>query len=211
MKKNLSAPLRLRASALKTEPFAGLILAGGEGRRFGGPKAWAELPDGKTFLESCFRALRDAEAKPIVATLPHGAVDPGIDRLTTVMLPGPGLDMFASIKAGLGCLVDFSVWEKVALLPVDHPLVKASSVTTLVSGAALAAIPSHNGKHGHPVCLARSVVEGIVSGEFVGPTLREVLRSVGAVDVPVEDTGVITNCNTPAALSAALRATNSDF
>ena len=70
MKNDLSAPLRLRASALKTEQFAGLILAGGEGKRWGGPKAWATLPDGKTFLEACFGALRESGGNPIVATLP---------------------------------------------------------------------------------------------------------------------------------------------
>jgi len=206
MKKNFSAPLRLRASALNSEPFAGLILAGGEGKRWGGPKAWARLPDGKTFLEACFGVLRDAGAGPIIATLPFGGNDPGIDGLETLTLPEAGMDMFGSLQTGLARLIETPGWQKVAVLPVDHPLVQASSISNLVNTDALAAIPSYRGKHGHPVCLARSVVEDIVSGELAGPTLREVLRSVGAVDVPVEDTGVVTNCNTPEALREALRA-----
>ncbi len=186
------------------QPFAGLILAGGEGKRWGGPKAWATLPDGKTFLESCFGILREAGARPIVATLPPGADDPGIDGLMAVALPTAGLDMFASIKAGLDRVMDFSEWQKVALLPVDHPLVTADAVITLANTTAPAAIPSFGGKHGHPVCVTRSVVEKIVGAELTGPTLREVLRTVGAVDVPVGDIGVIANCNTPDALREAL-------
>ena len=184
--------------------FAGLILAGGEGTRWGGPKAWAKLPDRTTFLESCLGILRMAGAQPVVATLPPGADDPGFDGLVTVALPEPGLDMFASLVTGLGRLTEHPDWRIVAILPVDHPLVSPSTVTTLANAKARAAIPSFNGKHGHPVCLARSVVETIVEGKLTGPTLREVLRSVDAVDVAVEDSGVTTNCNTPEALATAL-------
>ena len=60
------------------------------------------------------------------------------------------------------------------------------------------------GSHGHPVCLDRDVAVGIVEGRFPGPTLREVLREVGAVDVEVDDPGVVANCNTPEALKKAL-------
>jgi CTP:molybdopterin cytidylyltransferase MocA len=184
--------------------LAGLILAGGEGTRWGGPKAWAELPDGRTFLESCFEILRTAGARPVVATLPPGADDPGLDGLVTVALQKSGLDMFASLVTGLGRLMEDSDWRIVAILPVDHPLVRPSTVTALANATARAAIPSFNGKHGHPVCLARSVVETIVKGKQTGPTLREIMRSVGAVDVAVDDPGVITNCNTPEALATAL-------
>ena len=191
-------------------PFAGLILAGGEGERWGGPKAWATLPDGKTFLESCFGILREAGARPIVATLPPGVDDPGIDGLMAVALPTAGLDMFASIKAGLDRVMDFPDWQYVALLPVDHPLVTADAITALGNTEAPAAIPLFRGKHGHPVCVVRSVVQNIVDGELAGPTLREVLRLVEAVDVPVDDVGVISNCNTPEALREALKRRSTD-
>jgi CTP:molybdopterin cytidylyltransferase MocA len=120
------------------------------------------------------------------------------------------MDMFGSLRTGLSRLIETARWQKVAVLPVDHPLVKADSIITLVNTNVPAAIPSFRGKHGHPVCMDRSVVERILAGELPGPTLREVLRLVDTVDVPVDDPGVITNCNTPAALSAALRAVNSE-
>ena len=185
--------------------FAGLILAGGEGRRWGGPKAWATLPDGKSFLESCFKTLRSAGAHPIVATLPPGTNDPGLTDLTTVVLQTSGLDMFASLVTGLGRLVEFPNWHVVAILPVDHPLVSPKTVVALSEATATAAIPSFNGKHGHPVCVARSIVESIVDETLTGPTLREVLRSVDTGDLSVDDPGVISNCNTPEALAAAIK------
>jgi len=190
---------------MERNPFAGVILAGGEGKRWGGPKAWAKLPDGTTFLEACAGILCEAGARWVVATLPYGTDDPRIEGLTAVPLPASGLDMFASIKAGLDRLSDLPDWEKAALIPVDHPLVSVSSIKNLVCASAPAAIPSYHGKHGHPICVTRSVVQNIVGGELAGPTLREVLRSVDSVDVPVEDIGVISNCNTPEALSKALK------
>ena len=196
-------PIR-RSHEIDDTDSAGLILAGGEGKRWGGPKAWAKLPDGRTFLESCFHTLQVAGIRPIVATLPPEADEPPLDELVTVNLEESGLDMFASLVAGLSRLVEHRNWKTTVILPVDHPLVSASTITTLAIATVRATIPSFNGKHGHPVCLERSVAENIVNGTLTGPTLREVMRSVDAVDVPVADVGVISNCNSPEALAKAL-------
>ena len=93
------------------------------------------------------------------------------------------------------------------MLPVDHPLVRPQTITTLFETRAKAAIPSFKGKHGHPVCVRRPVVGQILDASLSGPTLRDVLRSVQAVDVPVDDPGVTANCNTPHALAKALEET----
>jgi len=186
--------------------LAGLILAGGVGMRFGGPKAWALLPDGRTFLEACTASLRGAGAEPVVATLPPGSDDPKIDGLTVIPLPGPGLDMFASLRIGLERLVGEGGWTRVALLPVDHPLVQPTTIAALVACEAPAAIPSYCGKHGHPVVIHRPLAENIVNDPMAGPTLRDVIREVSATDIDVDDAGAIANCNTPDALDRALQA-----
>jgi len=191
--------------------LAGLILAGGEGRRFGGPKAWAGLPDGRTFLEACFSALKEAGAVRVAATLPPGTADPGIPGLEALTLAEPGLDMFGSLRIGLRHLIQSEDWERLAVSPVDHPLVAAASVASLARSDARAVIPSHKGKHGHPIVLAREVATSIVCGDLPGPTMREVLKAVEAVDLDVDDPGVTANCNTPAALSAALKTMSFEF
>jgi CTP:molybdopterin cytidylyltransferase MocA len=190
--------------------LAGLILAGGEGVRFGGPKAWARLPDGRTFLAACAEALISGVAVPVVATLPPGTEDPRIEGLGVLVLPEAGMDMFGSLIAGLTRLLEAPDWRLVAVLPVDHPLVRPATVRALAGLRGVAAVPAFSGKHGHPVCLDREIVVDIAHGQLPGPTLRDVLRAVGTVDLAIDDSGVVANCNTPEALAEALK-TNSEF
>jgi CTP:molybdopterin cytidylyltransferase MocA len=190
-------------------PFAGLVLAGGAGRRWGGPKAWARLPDGTTFLDAALRTLTEAGAATVVATLPPGSSERHDPGARTVALPRPGLDMFSSLVAGLEVLEPVAGWEAVVVLPVDHPLVGAATVRALVAAGPPAAIPTLGGRHGHPICMWRPVARAVVDGSRPGPTLREVLRAAGAHDVPVPDPGVRANCNSPEALRAALDARRS--
>jgi CTP:molybdopterin cytidylyltransferase MocA len=188
--------------------FAGLILAGGEGRRWGGPKAFARLPDGRTFLEACRDALSSAGARPVAATLPFGITPDEVVGVRSLPLPEAGLDMLASLRWGLRHLISDRTWGAVVVLPVDHPLAAVRTVEALTAAGAAAAIPVCGGKHGHPVCLSRQVAEGVARGEVGGSTLRDVLKCAGAVDVIVDDPGIHANCNTPEALAEHLRRTD---
>ena len=183
---------------------AGLILAGGAGTRFGGPKAFARMPDERTFLAACADCLLAGGASPIVATVPAATATAGAEHLEVVALPRPGLPMFESLVIGLKRLLVDTGWDRVVVLPVDHPLVRPTTVGTLAAAAADAAIPVYRGKRGHPVMLRRTVAERLVRGVLPGPTLREVLHAVATADVDVDDPGVIANCNTPETLAAAL-------
>jgi len=184
--------------------FAGLVLAGGEGRRFGGPKAFARLPDRLTFLEACCRILGEAGARPVAATLPPGFTAEWVPAMRPLPLPGPGFDMLGSLRWGLRHLISELGWAAVVMLPVDHPLVSPGSVVTLTEIDAPVVIPTFGGKHGHPILLSRAVAEGIAREEIDGATVRDVLGSMGAVDVEVDDPGITANCNTPRALRDAL-------
>ena len=185
---------------------AGLILAGGAGTRFGGPKAYALLPDGRTFLAACAGCFASAGLAPVAATLPPDAPGAGVPGVRPVKLPVPGLAMFESLALGAASLLADDDWESVVVVPVDHPLVRPATVRALAAADGDAAIPSFRGKHGHPVKLRRPVAEAIARGALEGPTLREVLRAVGVAVVAVDDPGVTANCNTPEALAAALAA-----
>jgi CTP:molybdopterin cytidylyltransferase MocA len=181
-----------------------LILAGGAGRRFGEPKAFAHLPDGRSFLEACVEVMHEAGIEPIGATLPSNAVDGIPLSVKTIRLPKPGLDMFASIKLGLHNLIEDSNWHRLIILPVDHPLINASTIVTLCNQYDCdAAIPTLKGRHGHPIMISRKLTEKIVDGRLPGPTLREVLRAGRACDISVDDPGIRANCNTPQTLRDA--------
>lgn len=186
------------------QAFAGLILAGGVGERFGAPKAFARLPGGATFLEQCLATLRAAGADPIVATLPAAAIDPPPAGLEALTLPAAGMDMLASLRHGLARLLETRGWTVVVVVPVDHPLVKPDTVRSLVVAAAPTAVPVFRGKRGHPIALTRSVAEQLVSGETAAANLRDAMKAAGRCDVEVDDPGVVGNCNTPEQLAAAL-------
>ncbi|MBZ5587338.1 MAG: NTP transferase domain-containing protein [Acidobacteriia bacterium] len=183
---------------------AGLILAGGAGTRFGGPKAFGSLPGGRSFLVACAGTLAAAGVSPIVATLPAAGEPAEGLGFEALPLPEHGLSMFESLRTGLGRLLADTRWDRVVVLPVDHPLVRVETVRALAATEAAAAVPVHRGKHGHPVVLGRAVAEEVVNGALPGPTLREVLHSVDTADVAVDDPGVNANCNTPEVLAAAL-------
>jgi molybdenum cofactor cytidylyltransferase len=197
--------------------FAGLILAGGRGERYGGPKAFARLPDGRAFWLACDQALASAGADPVVITLPFDCDQSRVDamriaaeradgatsRLILVPLPVDGLAMFESLVVGLSHALARSGWSSLLILPVDHPLVGPETIAALGRAGAGAALPSFRGKHGHPVAISRAVAARIVGGELRGPTLRDVLRVVDRVDVVVDDAGVVANCNSPDRLAQA--------
>lgn len=185
-----------------------MILAGGQGHRFGRPKATAVLPDGRTFLEACADALAGAGVAPVVATLPPEFDGPVPAGVAALVLPTSGLAMFDSLRLALGAAVAQPCWRVAVIHPVDHPLVRASTVRALVAalsgvGAPDVARPSAAGKHGHPLALRRDVCERIVDGRLPGPTLREVVHAVTASDVGVDDEGVTANCNSPERLAQA--------
>lgn len=182
--------------------FSGLILGGGRGARFGGPKAFARLPDGRTFLEACTENLRGAGAESVMATLPRGISGPEPDHLLTCTVD-PDLDMFSSLRLGLEQLAESSLWKRVIILPVDHPLIEAETLRALASTSHSAAIPTYRGHHGHPITLGRGIAEKILDRRLPGPTLREVLKAARAVDIEVDDPQTRANCNTPQALAEA--------
>jgi CTP:molybdopterin cytidylyltransferase MocA len=185
--------------------FAGVILGGGRGERYGGPKALVLLPDGRSFLDACVGSLAAAAAAPIVATLPPDLEVPTIAGLTPVALPADGLAMFDSLRLALARASQEHGWVRAVVLPVDHPLVAPAAIRALAAVGATAAIPSFRGKHGHPIMLCRALAEEIAAGAHPGPTLREVLHAAAAVDVAVDDPGILANCNAPEVLAAAWR------
>jgi CTP:molybdopterin cytidylyltransferase MocA len=195
---------------MSRQAFAGLILAGGEGRRWGGPKAWARLPGGQTFLDICSQTLHTAGANPVLATLPPGSSSAEVDCNAELhVLPREGLDMLASARVGLDRLLEDTHWKAVVVLPVDHPLVDPSTVCALVDAGPPAAIPTFNGRHGHPICLWRQIARRIVAGKEPIENLRDALKAAPTRDVAVGDPGIRINCNTPEALRQGIEVRDS--
>ena len=142
---------------------AGLLLAAGAGRRFGGPKALATDPDGTSWLVRSVGVLRAGGCDAVVVVLGADA-----DRAATLLAAVPvdrvvvaddwAEGMGASLRAGLAALDGHSDADAALVHLVDLPDVGPEVVARMLAGdtgpQALARA-SYGGVPGHPVLLGR--------------------------------------------------------
>ncbi|MFJ7218195.1 NTP transferase domain-containing protein [Amycolatopsis sp. NPDC098790] len=140
-------------------PVAGLLLAAGAGRRFGGPKALAEL-DGQPLVLRALATLSTAGCHPIRVVVGAAA------EQVRALLPDPGQAVFAdgwetgmgaSLKAGLAALAQEPRPVAALVHLVDLPWVGAGILTRVAAGATTETVAraSYDGVPGHPVLLGR--------------------------------------------------------
>jgi nicotine blue oxidoreductase len=132
---------------------AGVLLAAGEGSRFGRPKALVEL-DGQTLAERGVKTLLAGGADPIFVVTGAAAVE--LDGIRTVYNPQWRTGMGSSLRAGLRALPQDADAVVVAL--ADQPLVGAEAVARLIAAyqaGATVAVAAYEGKPRNPVLLAR--------------------------------------------------------
>ncbi len=159
---------------------AGLLLAAGAGRRFGGPKALAVL-DGEPFVVRALRVLADAGCVPVRVVLGASAAEAG------ALLPDPGVavvaedwesGMGASLRAGLNALEATHAKAAVVHL-VDLPGVGPEVVRRVADGVDenTVARAAYHGVPGHPVVLGRRWWPEIVAGASGDKGARDWLKS----------------------------------
>lgn len=167
-----------------------LVLAAGEGSRFGGRKQLAEL-DGKPLLEHALAAVAESDVDETVVVLGAGADE----VLATVDLHGARpvvCDRWEEgMSASLACgLAAFDDPEAVVVCLGDQPRVSAESIRRVLDArnGAPATRATYRGEPGHPVVLEAELLEPVrnVSGDRGA---RSLLRRVGALGVPCDDLG----------------------
>ena len=161
--------------------IVGIVLAAGRSRRMGEPKAF--LRAGRdTFLNRVVHALRAACDHVIVVTGPetdetarairHAALELDAEVAAN---PDPESPQLRSLQAGLAVVPPDA--RAVMACPVDipdaSPAVAARLVRAFHESGAPVVLPSHGGRHGHPVLFARAVF-----GELMRDDLPEGARSV---------------------------------
>jgi nicotine blue oxidoreductase len=133
---------------------AGVLLAAGEGSRFGQPKALVRLA-GQTLAERGASLLRAGGADPVLLVV--GAVPVELGDVRTVDNPDWRTGMGSSLRAALRALADTAVGAAVIAL-ADQPLVGPEAVARLIAayraGAAVA-VAAYEGKPRNPVLLGR--------------------------------------------------------
>ena len=142
--------------ASRVSGIAGLVLAAGAGRRFGGPKALAEI-DGERLVDRAVRALREGGSDPVYVVA--GAAPLAVEGAVTVDNPDWALGMGSSLRAGLAALPGDV--DAVVVVLVDQPGLTSAAVARLVdsarrTGAATVAVATYGGQQRHPVALGRA-------------------------------------------------------
>jgi molybdenum cofactor cytidylyltransferase len=175
---------------------AGLILAAGEGRRFGGPKALAKYRD-ETFLEMISRNLWGAaDLIKVVGGAAFDQVKMETDRLGLPIIQNDNWadGQFTSLKAGLRAIS--SEFDCVLIALVDHPFVRKSTYAALknryIDYPERIIIPIFDNRRGHPIILPAALISTVLKNSNKA-NLRDILREF-ALDVyecPVEDEGIL--------------------
>ncbi|MGH8892342.1 MAG: nucleotidyltransferase family protein [Actinomycetes bacterium] len=134
----------------------GLVLAAGAGRRFGGPKALAEL-DGERLVDRAVRTVHEGGVDRVYVV--SGAVALQVAGAVVVDNPEWDSGMGSSLVAGLAALPEDAVAALVVL--VDQPGLTAAAVARVVAradeaGTDTVAVATYDGQRRHPVALGRN-------------------------------------------------------
>lgn len=195
-----------------------VVPAAGASRRMGRPKLL--LPyGGGTVVGATVAALRGGGARTVVLVVAPAGRGQGAEELAAwgrerglvvAVNPDPGRGMLSSVQEGIAALGAAPGGSRLLVCPGDLPRLQAGTVRRLLaaqgtSGEPLA-VPTWQGRRGHPLLIAPAVVAEIATLEpAVG--LRQLLeRHPGEVlALPVDDPGVLADLDTTEEYAALRR------
>jgi molybdenum cofactor guanylyltransferase len=160
--------------------LSGILLVGGASRRFGSPKALAEL-EGETLAERAWRLLGEACEERIAVGRDGGLPFPA--------LVDEGTGPVAAIAVGLRA----ATHEVVVVIPVDMPLLTAEALRLLAEACRDAAVAQQGPL---PCAVATRSLPSFETGER---RLRAVLDGLDTARVEL-DPALLANVNEPADL-----------
>ena len=175
--------------------FTGVVLAGGRSSRMGRDKA-ALVVDGRTLLDRAIDALHAAGAARVIVA--GGGRATVVDRVAG---QGP--------VGGIASVLATGVEGAVLVMPVDMPGLEAGALRQLVDALADAPAACFAG---HPLPWAfhagaplREAIACALESRPTGPSMRELHRAVGGIELAPADAGMLRNVNTPSEWEAFAR------
>lgn len=198
-------------------PVGVILLAAGAGRRWGGPKALAEI-DGRSFLDIAVHTISRAELGWIAIvtgaesekvraslTVPRMSRDTRFSRATLQWVHNPEwkAGRTGSLQRGLSALPD---WAAGALIhQVDFPHVSAETFAALAGTFEFATdaddsifLPVRQGRRGHPILIGKGIWPEIEAMGPEDPLHTIVHRDAARIrEIAVDDEGIFKNLNTP--------------
>lgn len=192
--------------------IAAIVLAAGESRRMGYPKAMLRYR-GRTFLESVLEATRAAgiERRVIVVGSDADKIlsSHDLSSCAVVRTENQEAGPIGSIRAGVRSVINHPV-EAALIWPVDQPHIAVSTIQALlekfVQTRSAIVLPTHGGRRGHPALFAREVFDELLAAPD-GEGARAVVRSrpERVVEVPVVDAAVVEDIDTQEAYQDLIR------
>jgi molybdenum cofactor cytidylyltransferase len=199
--------------------IAAAILAAGEGARFGGPKALAEI-GGRSLLEivveTCARSLADEVVAVVGAS--HEAACARVEA-ARARLSGQALRCVVNDRWREGRTTSVqAAWAScpagwsLLVVPVDHPAVRLVTLDALFGVFGYAAgepdvtVPvvevEGRRRRGHPILLSHRLRDEVLA---LGPNepLHDVVHRHVVLEVPVDDPGILLDIDEPGDLERA--------
>jgi molybdenum cofactor cytidylyltransferase len=187
---------------------AGLILAAGESRRMGSPKALLEF-QGETFLDRMI-GLFSRHCAPVIAVLgaEQESVRATMRRASEALLvenPDFRFGQLSSMQCGLRAVPADA--DAVLFTLVDHPAVKPDTIAQLLASGERAPlrIPRYGGRRGHPILFSKSLIPEFLALP-AGSSAKEVVsRYAGEIAyLDVDDSGILADVDDPEAYRSLL-------
>jgi molybdenum cofactor cytidylyltransferase len=175
---------------------AGLILAAGESRRMGSPKALLRYRE-ETFLDTLIGRFRSCCA-PVIVVLGAGAgaIQSGTLRPARFLVnPNWPIGMTTSLQCGLRAVPAQA--DGVLFTLVDHPAVSPATLDALLAhpgpdGAPLIRVPRYQGRRGHPIWFSTQVIPEFLAIPETG-SARDVVagHTTETEFVDTDDPGIV--------------------
>jgi molybdenum cofactor cytidylyltransferase len=191
--------------------LAAAILAAGESRRMGRPKALVPF-EGLTFVEHLLQATNHPRVGIVRVVLGANAesiqAELKLDQETVVVNQDWQQGQLSSIQSAIRSLpVDQTAG--LLLCPVDHPLISSQLVSRLIaefdSDRKLIVVPTHQGRRGHPVIFHASLyAELLDASPNVGARQVVWAHPDAIAEIETDEAGVILNLNDPETMRKAL-------
>ena len=194
--------------------LCGVILAAGESSRMGTDKAllpWPPVATGQipvgTFLSGAIASLALSTDLTIVVAGKNESIVAPIayaNGASVVVNPAPERGQFSSLQIGLREVLNRGRDAAMVTL-VDRPPVGATTVEKLRDAFAEAitrytwvVVPEYASKHGHPIVLAREMIEAFLRAPATGSARDIEHENQEHIEyVEVDDPLVVVNINTP--------------